>query len=106
MAGGSQARDCESQTDVSVYNLNLVDKLKRLGLASPGASGIPGPRPILAPLGGLRRTGSPFTPLNEGLRRNRSYPAVVGASMAMKGPGPQADDLIIAPKVPKQTSLK
>ncbi|KAI5097741.1 trafficking kinesin-binding protein 1-like, partial [Silurus meridionalis] len=106
VAGGTQARDCESQTDVSVYNLNLVDKLKRLGLASPGASGISGPRHILGPLGGLRRTGSPFTPLNEGLRRNRSYPAVVGASMAMKGPGPQADELILAPKLPKQTSLK
>ncbi|XP_053506989.1 trafficking kinesin-binding protein 1 [Ictalurus furcatus] len=106
VAGGTQARDCESQTDVSVYNLNLVDKLKRLGLASPGASGISGPRPILGSLGGLRRTGSPFTPLNEGLRRNRSYPAVVGASMAMKGPGPQGDELILAQKLPKQTSLK
>lgn len=108
---GPQARDCESQTDVSVYNLNLVDKLKRLGLASPGASGaigggIPGPGPILGPLGGLRRAGSPFTPLNEGIRRNRSYPAVVGASMAMKGPGPQGDELLLAPKLPKQTSLK
>ncbi|TSK87408.1 Trafficking kinesin-binding protein 1 [Bagarius yarrelli] len=106
MAGGAQARDCESQTDVSVYNLNLVDKLKRLGLASPGASGISGPHPMLGPLGGLRRTGSPFTPLNEGLRRNRSYPAVVGASMAMKGPGPQDDEMILASKLPKQTSLK
>ncbi|MCI4385418.1 hypothetical protein PGIGA_G00050210 [Pangasianodon gigas] len=106
VAGVTQARDCESQTDVSVYNLNLVDKLKRLGLASPGASGISGPHPILGPLGGLRRTGSPFTPLNEGLRRNRSYPAVVGASMAMKGPGPQGDEMILAPKLPKQTSLK
>lgn len=103
---GTQARDCESQTDVSVYNLNLVDKLKRLGLASPGASGVSGPRPMLSTLGGLRRTGSPFTPLNEGLRRNRSYPAVVGASMAMKGPGPQGDDPILGPKLPKQSSLK
>ncbi|XP_072549269.1 trafficking kinesin-binding protein 1-like isoform X1 [Salminus brasiliensis] len=108
---GTQARDCESQTDVSVYNLNLVDKLKRLGLASPGASGatgggIPRPSPIVGPLSGLRRAGSPFTPLNEGIRRNRSYPAVVGASMAMKGPGPQGDELLLAPKLPKQTSLK
>ncbi|KAM9457162.1 trafficking kinesin-binding protein 1 isoform 2-T2 [Clarias gariepinus] len=106
VAEGTQARDCESQTDVSVYNLNLVDKLKRLGLASPGASGVSGPRPMLSTLGGLRRTGSPFTPLNEGLRRNRSYPAVVGASMAMKGPGPQGDDPILGPKLPKQSSLK
>ncbi|KAL7861360.1 hypothetical protein AOLI_G00177090 [Acnodon oligacanthus] len=110
-ASGAQARDCESQTDVSVYNLNLVDKLRRLGLASPGTSGAVGgavtrPGPILGPLGGLRRAGSPFTPLNEGIRRNRSYPAVVGASMAMKGPGPQGEDLLLAPKLPKQSSLK
>ncbi|XP_051520426.1 trafficking kinesin-binding protein 1 isoform X3 [Myxocyprinus asiaticus] len=108
---GSQAIDCESQTDVSMYNLNLVDKLKRLGLASPGASGatgggIPRTSPLIGPLGGLRRAGSPFSPLNEGMRRNRSYPAMVGASMAMKGPGPQGDEMLLAPKLPKQTSLK
>ncbi|XP_030645241.1 trafficking kinesin-binding protein 1 [Chanos chanos] len=109
-ASGPQARDCESQTDVSVYNLNLVDKLKRLGLASPGSgttgAAIPRPAPILGPLGGLRRPGSPFAPLNEGMRRNRSYPAMVGASMAMKGPGPQDSEIMLAPKLPKQTSLK
>uniref|UniRef100_A0A8C2K7N0 Uncharacterized protein n=1 Tax=Cyprinus carpio TaxID=7962 RepID=A0A8C2K7N0_CYPCA len=108
---GAQAKDCESQTDVSMYSLNLVDKLKRLGLASPGASGatgggIPRPSPLIGPLGGLRRPGSPFSPLNEGMRRNRSYPAMVGASMAMKGPGPQGDEMLLAPKLPKQTSLK
>ncbi|XP_051991130.1 trafficking kinesin-binding protein 1 isoform X2 [Xyrauchen texanus] len=108
---GSQAKDCESQTDVSMYNLNLVDKLKRLGLASPGASGatgggIPRTSPLIGPLGGIRRPGSPFSPLNEGMRRNRSYPAMVGASMAMKGPGPQGDEMLLAPKLPKQTSLK
>uniref|UniRef100_A0A8C1TBC1 Trafficking protein, kinesin binding 1 n=1 Tax=Cyprinus carpio TaxID=7962 RepID=A0A8C1TBC1_CYPCA len=108
---GAQAKDCESQTDVSMYSLNLVDKLKRLGLASPGASGatgggIPRPSPLIGPLGGLRRAGSPFSPLNEGMRRNRSYPAMVGASMAMKGPGPQGDEMLLAPKLPKQTSLK
>ncbi|XP_076842493.1 trafficking kinesin-binding protein 1 isoform X3 [Brachyhypopomus gauderio] len=108
---GAQAKDCESQTDVSVYHLNLVDKLKRLGLASPGASGTSAggtrrPSPILGPLGGLRRASSPFAPLNEGLRRNRSYPAVVGASMVMKGPGPQEEELLLPPKLPKQTSLK
>uniref|UniRef100_A0A8C1SMW1 Trafficking protein, kinesin binding 1 n=1 Tax=Cyprinus carpio TaxID=7962 RepID=A0A8C1SMW1_CYPCA len=105
---GTQAKDCESQTDVSMYNLNLVDKLKRLGLASPGATGggIPRPSPLIGPLGGLRRAGSPFSPLNEGMRRNRSYPAMVGASMAMKGPGPQGDEMLLAPKLPKQTSLK
>ncbi|KAF3833670.1 hypothetical protein F7725_024874 [Dissostichus mawsoni] len=81
MRGRQRGRDCESQTDVSVtvHNLNLLDKVKRGGTMSPG--------PILGPLGGLRRSGSPFGP--DGMRRNRSYPAMVGASMAMKGPGPQ-----------------
>ncbi|XP_061672146.1 trafficking kinesin-binding protein 1-like [Syngnathoides biaculeatus] len=82
--GRQRGRDCESQTDVSVtvHNLNLLDKVKRLGVAGArGAS--PGPGPILGgPLGGLRRSGSPFGP--DGMRRNRSYPA----SMAMKAPGP------------------
>ncbi|XP_062386161.1 trafficking kinesin-binding protein 1-like [Sardina pilchardus] len=102
-----EARDCESQTDVSVYNLNLVDKLKRLGLASPGRGQSRGHAPILGALGGLRRPGSPFS-LNEGMRRNRSYPVMVGASMAMKGPGPSQDDeeMLLEPKLPKQTSLK
>ncbi|XP_030002557.1 trafficking kinesin-binding protein 1 isoform X1 [Sphaeramia orbicularis] len=87
--GRQRGRDCESQTDVSVsvHNLNLLDKVKRLGVsgAPGGRAGSPGP--ILGPLGGLRRSGSPFGP--DGIRRNRSYPAMVGASMAMKAPGPQ-----------------
>ncbi|XP_032435833.1 trafficking kinesin-binding protein 1 isoform X2 [Xiphophorus hellerii] len=84
--GRQRARDCESQTDVSVavYNLNLLDKVKRLGVAGGRAAS---PSPLLGPLGGLRRSGSPFGP--DGMRRNRSYPAMVGASMAMKTPGPQ-----------------
>ncbi|XP_061886196.1 trafficking kinesin-binding protein 1-like isoform X1 [Entelurus aequoreus] len=77
--GRQRGRDCESQTDVSVsvHNLNLLDKVKRLGVARPVS-----PSPMLGSLGGLRRSGSPFGP--EGIRRNRSYPA----SMAMKAPGP------------------
>uniref|UniRef100_A0A3Q1HI93 Trafficking protein, kinesin binding 1a n=1 Tax=Anabas testudineus TaxID=64144 RepID=A0A3Q1HI93_ANATE len=89
MRGRQRGRDCESQTDVSVtvHNLNLLDKVKRLGVAgAPGARAM-SPGPMLGPLGGLRRSGSPFGP--DGLRRNRSYPAMVGASMAMKAPGPQ-----------------
>nr|XP_057902887.1 trafficking kinesin-binding protein 1-like isoform X2 [Doryrhamphus excisus] len=84
MRGRQRGRDCESQTDVSVtvHNLNLLDKVKRLGVAgAPGARAV-SPSPMLGPLGGLRRSGSPFGP--DGLRRNRSYPA----SMAMKAPGP------------------
>lgn len=88
MRGRQRGRDCESQTDVSVtvHNLNLLDKVKRLGVAgAPGGRAI-SPGPMLGPLGGLRRSGSPFAP--DGIRRNRSYPAMVGASMAMKAPGP------------------
>uniref|UniRef100_A0A3Q3GMF3 Trafficking kinesin protein 1 n=1 Tax=Labrus bergylta TaxID=56723 RepID=A0A3Q3GMF3_9LABR len=89
MRGRQRGRDCESQTDVSVtiHNLNLLDKVKRLGVAGgPGGRAV-SPSPILGPLGGLRRSGSPFGP--DGMRRNRSYPAMVGASMAMKAPAPQ-----------------
>ncbi|XP_075995155.1 trafficking kinesin-binding protein 1 [Genypterus blacodes] len=107
MRGRQRGRDCESQTDVSVtvHNLNLLDKVKRLGVAgAPGArTGSPGP--ILGPLGGLRRSGSPFGP--DRMRRNRSYPAMVGASMAMKGPGPQEEsELLLTTRVSKQSSLK
>uniref|UniRef100_A0A8D3CKJ2 Trafficking kinesin-binding protein 1-like n=1 Tax=Scophthalmus maximus TaxID=52904 RepID=A0A8D3CKJ2_SCOMX len=89
MRGRQRGRDCESQTDVSVtyHNLNLLDKVKRLGVAGAQGGRAMSPSPMLGPLGGLRRSGSPFGP--DGLRRNRSYPAMVGASMAMKAPGPQ-----------------
>lgn len=83
--GRQKGRDCESQTDVSVtvHNLNLLDKVKRLGVAGAAGARAASPGPILGgPLGGLRRSGSPFGP--DGIRRNRSYPA----SMAMKAPGP------------------
>ncbi|KAM4630231.1 trafficking kinesin-binding protein 1 [Polymixia lowei] len=107
MRGRQRARDCESQTDVSVsvHNLNLLDKVKRLGVAgAPGARAV-SPSPILGPLGGLRRSGSPFGP--DGIRRNRSYPVMVGASMAMKGPGTQEEsELLLATRLPKQSSLK
>lgn len=112
VTGGSRGRlrsraDCESQTDVSVtvHNLNLVDKVKQLGVAgAPGARAV-SPGPILGPLGGLRRSGSPFGP--DGIRRNRSYPAMVGASMAMKGPRPQEEsEMLLATTLPKQSSPK
>ncbi|KAK2830140.1 hypothetical protein Q5P01_018071 [Channa striata] len=88
MRGRQRARDCESQTDVSVtvHNLNLLDKVKRLGVSGASGARAMSPSPMLGSLGGLRRSGSPFGP--DGLRRNRSYPAMVGASMAMKAPGP------------------
>uniref|UniRef100_A0A8C5AH44 Trafficking kinesin-binding protein C-terminal domain-containing protein n=2 Tax=Gadus morhua TaxID=8049 RepID=A0A8C5AH44_GADMO len=106
--GRQRARDCECQTDVSVsvQHLNLLDKVKQLGVAGAAGARATSPGPILGgPLGGLRRSGSPFGP--EGMRRNRSYPAMVGASMAMKGPGPQAEsEILLAASLPKQRSLK
>ncbi|KAM7383933.1 hypothetical protein PAMA_011338 [Pampus argenteus] len=88
MRGRQRGRDCESQTDVSVtvHKLNLLDKVKRLGVAGAQGGRAMSPSPIMGPLGGLRRSGSPFG--TDGIRRNRSYPAMVGASMAMKAPGP------------------
>ncbi|KAF7664685.1 hypothetical protein LDENG_00168480 [Lucifuga dentata] len=105
--GRQRARDCESQTDVSVtvHNLNLLDKVKRLGVAGASGGRAVSSGPMLGPLGGLHRSGSPFGP--DGIRRNRSYPAMVGASMAMKGPGPQDEsELLLATRVSKQSSLK
>ncbi|XP_024921133.1 trafficking kinesin-binding protein 1 isoform X2 [Cynoglossus semilaevis] len=89
MSRRQRGRDCESQTDVSVsvHNLNLLDKVKRLGVAGASGGRAVSPGPMLGPLGGLRRSGSPFG--TDGIRRNRSYQTMVGASMAMKAPGPQ-----------------
>uniref|UniRef100_A0A8C1T1T5 Trafficking protein, kinesin binding 1a n=1 Tax=Cyprinus carpio TaxID=7962 RepID=A0A8C1T1T5_CYPCA len=98
--------DTQCQTEVSVQNLRLVDKVKKFSLAprtltpGMGRSGLPfGAHAVLtSPMGGL-------PVLNSGMRRNRSYPAMVGASMAMKGPGPPTEDMMLAPGPPRQTSL-
>ncbi|KAK6326996.1 hypothetical protein J4Q44_G00026410 [Coregonus suidteri] len=120
-ARSSESADSECQIDVSVHNLKLVDKLKRFSVAgaSPSLSGATGPT-MLGPLSGLH-CPSHFGPsvvaspigglgpaLNAGIRRNRSYPAMVGAGMAMKGPGPHSPtDMLLASssKLPRQTSL-
>uniref|UniRef100_A0A8K9V6X8 Trafficking kinesin protein 1 n=1 Tax=Oncorhynchus mykiss TaxID=8022 RepID=A0A8K9V6X8_ONCMY len=120
-AQSSESADRECQTDVSVHNLKLVDKLKRFSVvgAGPSLSGATGPT-MLGPLSSLHRP-SHFCPsvvtspigglgpaLNTGIRRNRSYPAMVGAGMAMKGPGPHSPtDMLLASssKLPRQTSL-
>ncbi|XP_062320785.1 trafficking kinesin-binding protein 1 isoform X3 [Osmerus eperlanus] len=108
---GAEVRDKEDAAEGSVQNLRLVDKLKRFRTVSPGGPG--------GVLGGLHRTGPPFRPggvtspigglpvLNAGMRRIRSYPAMVGASMAMKGPGPPSPEILIASahQLHKQTSL-
>lgn len=81
--------DDDSQTEM--LKLRLVDKLKcfrtvpsHAGSVSPGSA-------LLASFGstelGNNALGGGFPGLNAGLRRNRSYPAMVGASMAMKDPG-------------------
>ena len=109
---GAEGRDEEDAAEGSVQNLRLVDKLKRFRTVSPGG-------PAGGVLGGLHRTGPPFRPggvtspigglpvLNAGMRRNRSYPVMVGASMAMKGPGPPSPEILItsAHQLHKQTSL-
>ncbi|KAK7147814.1 hypothetical protein R3I94_010366 [Phoxinus phoxinus] len=93
--------DTQSQTEVSVQNLRLVDKVKRFSLAPRTLA--PGPpfgahAVVTSPIGGL-------PVLNSGMRRNRSYPAMVGASMAMKGAGPPSEDLLLVHGPPRQTSL-
>ncbi|XP_046702998.1 LOW QUALITY PROTEIN: trafficking kinesin-binding protein 1 [Silurus meridionalis] len=96
--------ESQCQTDMSIHNLQLVDKVKRfslgpravtpgpgLGLATPHFGTQPG---LPSPIGGLT-----------GIRRNRSYPVMVGASMAMKGLGPHSEDLLLPPKHSIQDGL-
>uniref|UniRef100_A0A671MDX1 Trafficking kinesin-binding protein 1-like n=1 Tax=Sinocyclocheilus anshuiensis TaxID=1608454 RepID=A0A671MDX1_9TELE len=98
--------DTPCQTEVSVQNLRLLDKVKKFSLAprnlTPGMGRLGPPfgahTIVTSPIGGLQV-------LNSGMRRNRSYPAMVGASMTMKGPGPPSEDLLLTPGPPRQTSL-
>uniref|UniRef100_A0A8D2IXR6 Uncharacterized protein n=1 Tax=Varanus komodoensis TaxID=61221 RepID=A0A8D2IXR6_VARKO len=100
-------RNIESQTDVSVSNLNLVDKVKRFGIAkvvtfAPGGlmpEGLPlGCPSVTSGIGGIQ--------LNSGIRRNRSFPTMVGSSMQMKGPSTLTPGILMGAKLPKQTSLR
>ncbi|XP_069067595.1 trafficking kinesin-binding protein 1 isoform X6 [Pleurodeles waltl] len=120
----------ECQTDVSVSNLNLVDKVKKFGIAKvsgpaqanaivsrqgPMLCGIPGPVKTLVPTGlaqeGLALPCPVVThaigglQLNTGIRRNRSFPTMVGSSMQMKGPATLTSEILMGAKLPKQTSL-
>lgn len=123
-------RSSECQTDVSVSNLNLVDKVKKFGIAKvsgpaqantivsrqgPMLCGIPGPVKALVPTG-LAQEGLPLPcpvvthaigglQLNTGIRRNRSFPTMVGSSMQMKGPATLTSEILMGAKLPKQTSL-
>ncbi|XP_066177382.1 trafficking kinesin-binding protein 1 isoform X1 [Sylvia atricapilla] len=126
-------RNSESQTDVSVSNLNLVDKVRRFGIAKvvssgqtsaphltddqgPLLCGAQGPVRALVP-GGLAPDGLPLgcpavtsaiggIQLNTGIRRNRSFPTMVGSSMQMKGPTSLTSGILMGTKLPKQTSLR
>ncbi|KAM4704789.1 trafficking kinesin-binding protein 1 isoform 3-T3 [Rhinophrynus dorsalis] len=124
-------RSSESQTDVSVTNLNLLDKVKRFGIAKvsgpaqasalcdshgPIICGAQGPMRAYVP-GGFIQEGVPLgypavtsaigaLQLNTGIRRNRSYPTMVGSSMQMKGPATLTSDILMGTKLPKQTSLR
>uniref|UniRef100_A0A8C4LPY3 Trafficking kinesin protein 1 n=1 Tax=Equus asinus asinus TaxID=83772 RepID=A0A8C4LPY3_EQUAS len=126
-------RSSESQTDVSVSNLNLVDKVRRFGVAKvvnsgrahvptlteeqgPLLCGPPGPAQALVP-GGLVPEGLPLgcptvtsaiggLQLNSGIRRNRSFPTMVGSSMQMKAPVTLTSGILMGAKLPKQTSLR
>ncbi|KAK2090056.1 Trafficking kinesin-binding protein 1 [Saguinus oedipus] len=126
-------RSSESQTDVSVSNLNLVDKVRRLGVArvvnsgrphiptlteeqGPLLCGPPGPAPALVPRG-LVPEGLPLgcptvtsaiggLQLNSGIRRNRSFPTMVGSSMQMKAPVTLTSGILMGAKLSKQTSFR
>ncbi|KAM7420338.1 hypothetical protein PAMA_014857 [Pampus argenteus] len=94
---GGQTDD-DSQTEM--LNLRLVDKLKRFRTLSPHAASVSSGSTLLVPFGapglGNSTLGGGLPVLNAGLRRNRSYPAMVGASMAMKDPGgPPSTEILI-----------
>ncbi|XP_023186235.1 trafficking kinesin-binding protein 1 isoform X3 [Xiphophorus maculatus] len=76
--------DEDGQNEVA--NLGLVDKLKRFRTLSPVSASVSSGSGLLAPFSSSGLGGG-LPGLNAGLRRNRSYPALVGASMAMKDPG-------------------
>lgn len=121
-------RSSECQTDVSVSNLNLVDKVKQFGIAKvsgpsqasavceshrPIMCGAQGPMQAYVPEG-LIPEGLPLNypavtsgiQLNTGIRRNRSFPTMVGSSMQMKAPSTLTPGILMGAKLPKQTSLR
>ncbi|XP_068999381.1 trafficking kinesin-binding protein 1 isoform X2 [Embiotoca jacksoni] len=100
---GGQTDD-DSQTEMT--KLRLVDKLKRFRTLSPFSASASSGGPLYAPFGstglGNSALAGGLPGLNAGLRRNRSYPAMVGASMAMKDPGgPPSTEIVIPHTMPK-----
>lgn len=90
----------EDEFQAELLKLRLVDKLKCFHTLSAPAAYISAGNALLSPFGpmGLGTSGlaGGLPGLNAGLRRNRSYPALVGASMAMKDPGgPPSSEILI-----------
>lgn len=90
----------EDEFQAELLKLRLVDKLKCFHTLSAPAASISTGNALLSPFGptGLGNSGlaGGLPGLNAGLRRNRSYPAMVGASMAMKDPGgPPRSEILI-----------
>lgn len=91
----------EDEFQAEMLKLRLVDKLKCFHtLSAQIAASVTTGNTLLAPFGstGLGSSGlaGGLPGLNAGLRRNRSYPAMVGASMAMKDPGgPPSSEILI-----------
>lgn len=90
----------EDEFQAEMMKLRLVDKLKCFHTLPAHTASISPGNALLAPFGptGLGNSGlaGGLPGLNAGLRRNRSYPAMVGASMAMKDPGgPPSSEILI-----------
>lgn len=95
---GRKTDDDDSQTEM--LKLRLVDKLKCFRTLPAHAASVSPGSTLLASFGstglGNSALGGGLPGLNAGLRRNRSYPAMVGASMAMKDPGgPPSTEILI-----------
>ncbi|XP_029927731.1 trafficking kinesin-binding protein 1 isoform X2 [Myripristis murdjan] len=96
----------DSESQAEVLNLQLVDKLKRFRTLSPLGASVSSRSSLLVPFSstglGNSALGGGLPVLNAGLRRNRSYPAMVGASMAMKDPGgPPSTEILIPHTLPQ-----
>ncbi|XP_061529904.1 trafficking kinesin-binding protein 1-like isoform X4 [Phycodurus eques] len=94
-AGRERGGQTDEESQTEILNLKLVEKLKSFRTLPPHTASIAPASSMLTPFcpTGL---GSTALGLNTGLRRNRSYPAMVGASMAMKDPGgPHTTDITI-----------
>ncbi|XP_034553786.1 trafficking kinesin-binding protein 1 isoform X2 [Notolabrus celidotus] len=98
--GEAEREQSDDEGQADALKLRLVDKLKCFRTLPPNASSVTSGTSLLASFGssglGNSALGGGLPVLNAGLRRNRSYPAMVGASMAMKDPGgPPSTEILI-----------